>query len=101
MKDTDLADEIIARLNKLIEEEGVRVDVGRLIETRLSGISDATFRHKSIQAAAGLGFLSLLNGLVGAITEGPREGWGYISAEFDDDESLVRFSRTINDGKQP
>jgi len=121
MNDSDLADVIIERLNKLIEDPAIRADVGRLIESRI-GCSKATLQHPSIQASqpekvAGLcecgaygpsssgwcavcnpephfGFLGLLNGLVGAIPEGRQKGWGYVMAVFDDDKKLERFRRT-------
>lgn len=68
-----LADILIERLNKLIEDPAVRADISALIETR------------------GLG---LINGLVGVIPDGPRKDWGYIAADFDDENKLVKFLRT-------
>lgn len=72
MNDSDLADVLIDRLNKLIEDPAVREDVGRLIETRVP-CSDATLKHPTIQAQEGapdsmgtVGFLGVLNGIVGA-----------------------------------
>ncbi len=113
MDDAQLADEIIARLNKLIEHPEVRDDIGRLIESRV-GCSRRTVDHPTIQAevfhddqqmvrvkpgcegpAGFVGFLGVLNGLVGSIPSGePRSGWGYIAAEFDDDLKLVKFLRS-------
>jgi hypothetical protein len=96
MKDEELADEVIARLNKLIEDPAVRKDIGTLLERRipLGELSTKTREHPTIQTPMGLGAFGLLNGLVGVITSGPRQGWGYISAEFSDDNQLVRFLRT-------
>jgi hypothetical protein len=93
MKDQDLADEIIARLNKLIEDKDVRADVGRLVDMRLTHEhSKATIRH--LKVGRGLGFVSMINGLVGSIKGGPHDGFGYIKTETDDNNRLVRFSRT-------
>ena len=121
MNDSDLADEIIARLNKLCENPQVRADLCKLIETRIP-CTKATLDHPTIQASqpekvAGLcecgaygpsssgwcpicnpepqvGFLGLLNGLVGIRPEGRLKGWGFIAAVFDDNKQLVRFRRT-------
>lgn len=94
MKDTELADEIIARLNNLIQHSEVRQDVSKLIETRIP-CSEATQNHPTIQAGEGLGFLGLLNGIVGVIPDGKKEGWGYITAKFDDQGKLTQFCRTF------
>lgn len=94
--DPQLADEIISRLNALIQDPAIREDVGRLIETRVS-CSEATTNHPTIQTQDGpqFGFLGLLNGILGAIPEGERlAGWGYVAANFDDGGRLTHFSRT-------
>ncbi len=100
MNDSDLADVLIERLNKLIEDPAVREDIGRLIETRIA-CSDATLKHPTIQAQEGapdsmgtVGFLGVLNGIVGSISDGRLRGWGYIMAVFDDEKKLERFRRT-------
>ena len=97
MTDADLADIIIERFNKLIENPDVRADVGRLLEQRVS-CSPATKDHPTIQVVDGgvFGLLGLLNGAVGTISDGPRRGWGYISAEFSDEGKLVSFKRTFS-----
>jgi hypothetical protein len=96
VNDEKLADEIIARLNMLIEDPAVCRDISRLIERRipLDELSKNTLNHPTIQIPEGLGVLGILNGLVGVIPDGPRKNWGYISAEFDDDGNLVGFGRT-------
>ncbi len=121
LRDSALADEIIARLNKLCEDPQVREDLGKLIETRIP-CTRATFDHPTIQATptapvAGLcecgaygpstsgwcaicnpqptcGFLGFLNGLVGIIPDGRLKGWGFVMAVFDDDKKLQRFRRS-------
>lgn len=109
MKDTDLADEIIARLNRLIEDPEIRADVEKLLGARVT-CSMATMGHPAIQgqaldpramirvrhgavAPAGLlGFLGILNGLVGVVPESQR---GHITAVFEDGGGpLVRFERS-------
>ena len=108
--DIELADAIIHRLNKLIEDTAVCVDVGKLINSRIP-CSKETNEHPTIQSqltegeeflgdegvpykGPTLGFLGLLNGLVGTISEGKLKGWGYVSAVFDDDGRLTHFRRT-------
>lgn len=114
MKDADLADEVIARLNSLITDPAVRGDVNRLIETRIA-CSTETLDHPTIQAeefdpqkhaarvppgseptAGWVGFLGLLNGLIGTLPTGSKAGWGYVTAVFDDSMNLVRFERTVS-----
>jgi hypothetical protein len=99
MNDSELADAIVERLNALVRDPAVRADVGRLIEERVP-VGEATAAHPSIQvqeSAAGgsvLGFLGLLNGLIGTLPEGRLAGWGYVAAVFDDSGALERFRRT-------
>jgi hypothetical protein len=116
--DEELADAIINRLNKLCEDPEVRKDIAALIETRIV-CSEATLNHPTIQASGpdrnGLcecgayggpgcsfckpqfGFLGILNGLVGAMPDGPRKGWGYLAANFEDDGTFTGFQRTKNE----
>lgn len=97
-----LADSLITRLNKMIEDPAVRLDIERLIEHRIEPVSQATIDHPTLQpykdarsGRTGLGFLGLLNGLVGVLPEGPRKGWGLITAHYEGTpEQLVRFERT-------
>jgi hypothetical protein len=114
-----LADIVIDRLNKLIENVNVRKDVSRLINTRVT-VSAETANHPTIQVQgpsnegmcecgaildgrgcvfckSTLGMLGILNGMVGIIPEGKRKGWGFITAEFDDKSQLVKFQRSLED----
>jgi hypothetical protein len=105
MNDSDLADEIIGRLNFLVASYRVRQDVGKLLEARVE-VGQDTAEHPTIQvevkdednpqATPQLGFLGVLNGLVGTLPDGPRKGWGFITAEFDDFGQLLGFTRTKN-----
>jgi hypothetical protein len=115
----DLADLIIERLNKLIENPDVRADIQRLIGDWVI-CSEATLDHPTIQASPPLqdglcecgafggpgcgfckprfGVLGLLNGLVGIIPPPhAKAGHGYITAFFDaNNKKLLRFARTEN-----
>ena len=98
MEDPVLADELILRLNKLLEQEGVSDFLGRLIESRIRiNVPEPTptqiMQHPET-AERTCGFLGILNGVVGQIPDGPKRDWGYIAAYFDDNGKLVRFMRT-------
>lgn len=99
MTDTELADALIARLNEIIADPEVRADVHRLLGARVP-CRQPTIDHPSIQAHIvdgedpTIGFLGLLNGIVGTMPNGKRAGWGYIAAVFDDQDQLLRFERT-------
>jgi hypothetical protein len=49
MNDILLAEEVIIRLNKLIEKDEIRKDISKLIETRVA-CSKETLDHPAIQA---------------------------------------------------
>lgn len=112
-----LADNLIDRLNALIKNPDVRKDISKLIDAKVV-CSDATLNHPTIQASGpdrdGLcecgayggpgcslckpqfGFLGVLNGLVGIIGgTGPRASWGLITADCEDDGTIIRFMRTV------
>ena len=100
MTDEELADALIERLNKLTTDLNVRLDVGTLIEARVA-VSQETADHALLQVSAKgplgpweLGVLGLLNGLCGTIPDGPKKGWGYITAVIDDSGFLESFKRT-------
>lgn len=99
LSDSELADQIIARLNELIRDPKIRHDVGQLIETRVV-VGEQTAAHSAIQVqhnAEGdntLGFLGMLNGVIGIIPDGKLHGWGYVAAVFNDAHELERFRRT-------
>lgn len=99
MTDSELADAVIERLNALIQDPAVRADVGKLVEERVP-VGERTAAHPSIQVQQNivgdnvLGFLGLLNGLIGTIPGGRLAGWGYVAAVFDEAGRLERFRRT-------
>jgi len=104
ISDSDLADAVVERLNDLIRDPKVRGDVERLVEERIL-VGEQTAVHGSIQVqqnAAGdsvLGFLGLLNGVIGVIKDGSLKGWGYVAAVYDGGGRLERFRRA--DAKPP
>lgn len=94
--DNELADEVIARLNKLAEDPAVRSAIADLIERRVP-VPEEVANHPTIQVADSrrVGFLGVLNGLIGAT--GPhskKPGWGYVAAVYDDNGLLTGFART-------
>jgi len=99
LSDSELADEIIKRLNALVQDPKIRKDIEQLIENRIL-VGEQTAAHPAIQVqhnAAGddtLGFLGLLNGVIGTLPEGKLKGWGYVAAVFNDAHELERFRRT-------
>lgn len=40
------------------------------------------------------GFLGILNGLFGTISEGTKKGWGPITIEIDEDGKVIKFIKT-------
>lgn len=107
MNDRDLALEIIARLNKLCEDPGVRKFIGELAETRIN-VPPGVENHSTIQVNKvndgvqdyhQAGFLGLLNGIVGVFPDGEYQDWGYIAAMFSDETGeLEGFMLTGSEG---
>jgi hypothetical protein len=95
MTDSELADVLIERLNKLIQDEAIRGDVVELMYRYVPATS-STRSHPTIQTDGGsVNILGLLNGLVGVIPNGKGAGWGYITAIYEDDGlRLLAFERT-------
>ena len=95
MKDEELADELITRLNRLIEIEPVRTDIEALLKRTVT-VDPYTVLHPTLQVADELQLspIGLLNGIVGVIGVGPRKDWGLIAAEYNNEGRLVRFVRT-------
>lgn len=105
MTNEELAQELIKRLNKLCKDPHARKLVRDLIETRVN-VSEALAPHPTIQVQVlndgiqdyyQVGFLGLLNGLVGVLPKryGDKAGWGHLSAIFSDDSTeLQKFVHT-------
>ena len=78
ISDSELAEIIVKRLNRLLMNTDTREDIRNLICTRVTA-HEATSRHPSIILHDGkLGCLGLLNGIIGA----ESDGRGYIKATF-------------------
>lgn len=93
MKDTEIADILIERLNDLIEDGDILLDIDRLVKVR-SSASKSAQDHPDLQTWGDLiGPLGLLNGLIGTVKEGPLKGSGYIAACFDAEGKLFCFRR--------
>lgn len=92
-------DELIEFLNSL-----VKIDPGAmscLFSIRTPCLPELA-EHDTVQVLDNVddhpplvGVLGILNGFCGVFDNGPREGWGPITAEFEG-EQLVRFVRTEN-----
>jgi hypothetical protein len=87
---------LIDRLNEIAGADSKAL--GDLIEARVP-CNEALADHPSVQVFAHegpptVGLLGILNGLVGTIDEGPRKGWGFIAAVFEDDGTFSHFRRT-------
>lgn len=92
--DQEFAEEVIRRLNGLIEIDkeaklGVRKFIESLIETRLRISAAMLEDHPTIQGSIRegvpkAGFLGMLNGIAGARSS---DGWGYIAASMEKNEN--------------
>ncbi|MCH8242880.1 MAG: hypothetical protein IH897_09745 [Planctomycetes bacterium] len=105
IQNTVLANEIISRLNEMIsKDESVRQALSLLTQYRVELPDEALRNHSTIQVgsvgsdehvgAVDLGFLGMLNGIVGVIPDGERKGWGYVMAVVDRDGTIGRFVNT-------
>jgi hypothetical protein len=93
-----MADLLIERLNEIAGHDPVAM--GKLIDARVP-CNDALADHPSVQVhdfdddkPPVVGMLGILNGLVGTIDDGPKKGWGFITAVCEDDGSVSGFRRT-------
>jgi hypothetical protein len=88
MTPLELAYAMVTRLNGLMEDPEVAFYVNKLAEEGRINVSQKVADHPTLQVLVlndgiedffHLGFLGLLNGMVGVIPSGPREGWGHIT----------------------
>jgi hypothetical protein len=94
--DKTLAEVLVERLNELMKDPAVRNDVAKLFTKRVP-CCETTVNHPTLQLGSDgtLGLLGLLNGLVGTIPYGPKTGYGYITAEVDEDtDEPIHFELT-------
>jgi len=87
------AADLAAFLNGLIEVD--QAFVQELIAQRLP-CNDALASHPTVQVGvddgiARAGVLDVLNGFLGVFDDGPKMGWGALTAIYEDDR-LVRFA---------
>lgn len=91
MNEREVALFLVNKLNGLLKVPGVRADIARLMETTIPASPDTCAQvelQKRTDPETGeylLSVLGLLNGVVGAIPEGKRQGWGLIAMIFDND----------------
>ena len=105
MTSEELADELILRLNSLLVDPDVASLIYRMMNDRLS-VPARISSHATIQVndepgslpgrnRYAVGFVGLLNGLVGAIDkpDSTLHGWGFIAGVLSEGK-LIRFERT-------
>lgn len=102
MEDKAFTEELVRRLNALIEDESVRAVVRSLIDARVNCGAEVV-SHPSVQVVVlndGLsdyfqvGFLGMLNGLAGLPD---KRQLGRVVAHYDDTGSLTHFSANFNE----
>jgi hypothetical protein len=95
-----LAEVLIHRLNHLLDEDATLGEtLGLLMRARVMcsrSVSESdTIQVHEDGGAFYVGFLGMLNGIVGAIPEGEyRAGWGYVMAIVESDGSVSSFVNT-------
>ncbi len=108
MTNEELADEMIARLNALLESgPGAREAVSAIFQTRLAVprallnhptilVRDHASLHEPGPGGASVSPMGILNGAIGNVGgDGPRKDWGLVSAVTDGmSETIQRFVRT-------
>lgn len=93
----DLADHIINQLNEIARTDPTAMEW--LIANRIT-CNEALANHPTVQVLAPpgekpkVGMLGIINGIVGAISNEPLKGYGYIGIILEDDGSFVKFIRT-------
>ena len=88
-------DDLIAFLDSLAKIDPVAM--GALIAARVS-CNQALADHPTVQCGDSIvGVLGILNGYAGVFDDGPRKGWGPISAVIESDCRCTGFARTKND----
>ncbi len=98
----ELADLIIKRMNEFCKCD--RDAINMLMNTRVH-CNDDLADHPTVQVRdydgpTSVGLLGILNGIVGTIDEGPKKGFGLISAAMTPGGvELLHFKRTDNDNK--
>ena len=86
---------LVSRLNELCQDDAVRELVSRLIDSTVFA-NDSIVRHPMIRmrSPSSVGFLGMLNGIVGSIPDGPLTGLPYIAASYSEEGVLLGFMLT-------
>lgn len=99
MNDRTLAAELVRRMNKLIDTDPIaQLVLSWLMKTRIE-VPPELIDHPTIQVDTRIdgppkvGFLGMLNGIVGVIPEGNHEDWGHVTARVEDG-LILRFELT-------
>lgn len=90
MDDEQFAEEIIFRLNNLIQNPDARDLVTKMIDQRIQA-GGWVESHPTIQATESgrVGLMGIINGLVGR----QESGWGYVAVQTDSDGTICQFQR--------
>ena len=97
MDDTVLADEVIARLNALIEDAEAKSFIEQLLAVEVPVSERFANEHPTIQCSTNAKgepvarLLGLLNGICGVRES---DGWGHVCGNFEDTGALTKFERT-------
>lgn len=91
-----LANLLIERLNEIAKHDPVAM--GKLIDARVE-CNEALADHPSVQVHVHdgpptVGFLGMLNGIIGVVGHGSRQHHGLVTAVCEDDGSVSHFRRT-------
>ena len=88
---------IIDKLNQILLKDSIAISA--LIEHRIP-CSDLLGKDETVQCnfdkdinGFTVGMLGIINGLVGV----KDDGWGFIQAEYDDNDKLIKFSLNEKD----
>ena len=90
----DLIETCLSFLNNLVKIDNAAIE--KLIEARIP-CNQTMLDHPTVQAGVydnipKVGMLGIINGLIGIQPKGSKKpGWGYIAAQFDDNEKLIGF----------
>jgi hypothetical protein len=91
MDDKKLAKELVNRMNELLKDDAAHELLQRMLSV-LFDVTDEVAHHPTIQVSQEdtVGFLGMLNGVVGI----RPDGYGHITAVYDDNCKLASFSVT-------
>ncbi len=96
MKDTHVK-YVIDYLNGMLLMD--RTAVTALMEARVP-CNEELAGHRQAQSSVAsdgspcMGALGVINGIYGVIKDGPRAGWGLITAHYNDEGEITHFGRT-------